>query len=174
MEFWAALTTPSLPACPSQGPIHCALTVLREEGIRGMWSGASPTVMRNGTNQMCLFWAKANMDVILWNKHEGDGKQLSPVQSMTSGGLAAVLGPCATGPFDVIKTRLMAQSKAGGNIKYKGFFDALVKIPREEGLLSLWCVAGLIKGERWVLGMRLRGSGVQVQGRRGRGVKLAP
>ena len=58
---------------------------------------------------MCLFWAKNNMDALLWNKHEGDGKQLSPGQSMLSGGLAAILGPCATGPFDVIKTRLMAQ-----------------------------------------------------------------
>lgn len=63
-----------------RGPIHCALRTLREEGIRGMWSGAGPTVLRNGTNQMCLFWAKANVDHLLWGKREGDGKQLSPVQ----------------------------------------------------------------------------------------------
>lgn len=127
----------STEAMKYKGPIHCAMTTLREEGIRGMWSGAAPTVMRNGTNQMCLFWAKANMDTILWDKHEGDGKQLTPGQSMTSGGLAAVLGPCATGPFDVIKTRLMAQSKAGV-IRYTGFLDALVKIPKEEGIMALW------------------------------------
>ena len=42
--------------------MHCASTILREEGLRGMWSGATPTMMRNGTNQMCLFWAKHNMD----------------------------------------------------------------------------------------------------------------
>ena len=45
-----------------QGPIHCAATIVREEGPRGLWSGASPTVLRNGTNQMCLFWAKNHMD----------------------------------------------------------------------------------------------------------------
>mmetsp|Transcript_19369 Transcript_19369/g.49277 ORF Transcript_19369/g.49277 Transcript_19369/m.49277 type:complete len:216 (+) Transcript_19369:101-748(+) len=122
-----------------KGPIHCATTVLREEGIRGMWSGATPTIMRNGTNQMCLFWAKHNMDAFLWDKHEGDGKQLTPGQSMTSGFLAACLGPVATGPFDVTKTRLMAQSKQGPEgIKYKGFFDALVKIPAEEGIGAMW------------------------------------
>jgi hypothetical protein len=33
--------------------------------------------------------------------------------------LAACLGPVATGPFDVAKTRLMAQSKMGGEMKYK-------------------------------------------------------
>ena len=26
----------------------------------------SPTVLRNGTNQMCLFWAKNHMDGVLW------------------------------------------------------------------------------------------------------------
>mmetsp|Transcript_15476 Transcript_15476/g.33576 ORF Transcript_15476/g.33576 Transcript_15476/m.33576 type:complete len:311 (-) Transcript_15476:1366-2298(-) len=120
-----------------KGPVHCAVTTLREDGIRGLWSGATPTVMRNGTNQMCLFWAKHNMDAMLWDKHDGDGKQLSPVQSMTSGFLAACLGPFATGPFDVAKTRMMAQTKAGG-IKYTGFFDALIKIPREEGIMAMW------------------------------------
>ncbi len=108
-----------------------------------------------------------------------------PSRSMASGFLAACLGPVATGPFDVVKTRLMAQTKSGG-LKYKvrgwvgkrglrqrrprsqagserrtwgsgtarphqrralaprpaalmqGFFDALVKIPAEEGLLSMW------------------------------------
>lgn len=62
-----------------------------------MWSGATPTMVRNGTNQLCLFWAKNHMDTILWNKHEGDGKQLTPVQSMASGFSAACLGPVATG-----------------------------------------------------------------------------
>ncbi len=50
-----------------QGPIHCAATIVREEGFRGLWSGASPTVLRNGTNQMCLFWAKNHMDGLLWS-----------------------------------------------------------------------------------------------------------
>lgn len=127
----------SKEALKYKGPVHCAVTTLREEGIRGMWSGAFPTVLRNGTNQMCLFWAKHNADTLLWDKHEGDGKQLTPVQSMTSGFLAAFLGPVATGPFDVAKTRLMAQSKAGG-IKYSGFFDVILKTSREEGMLALW------------------------------------
>ncbi|KAF8066164.1 SFC1 [Scenedesmus sp. PABB004] len=119
-------------------PIHCATTILREEGVRGMWSGATPTMMRNGTNQMCLFWAKNNVDKLLWGKHEGDGRQLSAAQSMISGFSAAFLGPVATGPMDVIKTRLMAQSKAGGEPQYRSMLDALVKIPRQEGIAALW------------------------------------
>lgn len=65
--------------------------------------------------------------------------QLTPVQSMASGFSAACLGPFVTGPFDVAKTRLMAQSKAKGvTPEYSGFFDVLVKVPAKEGFLALW------------------------------------
>jgi solute carrier family 25 citrate transporter 1 len=99
--------------------VHCASTIVRQEGLRGLWSGATPTICRNGTNQMCLFWAKHNVDHLLWNKQEGDGRVLTPWQSMASGFSAALLGPVATGPFDVAKTRMMAQDKLGGTLKYK-------------------------------------------------------
>ena len=122
-----------------RGPVHCATTIIREDGPRGLWAGAAPTIMRNGTNQMCLFWAKNNCDRLFWDKHEGDGATLKPWQSMISGFSAACLGPVATGPFDVVKTRLMAQQKVQGTeVKYKGFIDALVKIPKEEGIRAMW------------------------------------
>lgn len=121
-----------------KGPIHCAGTIIREEGIRGLWAGAAPTVMRNGMNQAAMFTAKNAFDVILWKKHEGDGKVLQPWQSMISGFLAGTAGPVCTGPFDVVKTRLMAQSRSGGELKYKGMFHAISTIYAEEGLLALW------------------------------------
>jgi solute carrier family 25 citrate transporter 1 len=122
-----------------KGPVHCGATIVREEGFRGLWSGATPTVMRNGTNQMCLFWAKNHMDEALWGKKEGDGKTLAPMQSTVSGFLAACLGPAVTNPMDVVKTRMMAQAKAPPDApRYKGFFDALVRIPRDEGALALF------------------------------------
>ena len=42
----------SKEALKYKGPVHGAMTIFREEGIRGLWSGAMPTVLRNGTNQM--------------------------------------------------------------------------------------------------------------------------
>lgn len=122
-----------------KGPINCASVIIREEGLRGMWSGASPTVLRNGTNQMCMFWAKSSVDGWLWGKTDGDGKRLLPWQSMISGFTAGCIGPVATGPFDVVKTRLMAQTKsADGEVKYRGLLHALAKIPQEEGLRAMW------------------------------------
>ncbi|KAB2066816.1 hypothetical protein E1A91_A09G188200v1 [Gossypium mustelinum] len=121
-----------------KGPIHCARTIIHEEGIFGLWAGAAPTVMRNGTNQAAMFTAKNAFDVILWKKHEGDQKVLQPWQSMISGFLAGTAGPICTGPFDVVKTRLMAQSRDGGELKYKGMIHAIQTIYAEEGLQALW------------------------------------
>ncbi|PPD82808.1 hypothetical protein GOBAR_DD20268 [Gossypium barbadense] len=121
-----------------KGPIHCAHTIIREEGLFGLWAGAAPTVMRNGTNQAAMFTAKNAFDVVLWKKHEGDGKVLQPWQSMISGFLAGTAGPVCTGPFDVVKTRLMAQSRDGGEVKYKGMAHAIRTIYAEEGLRALW------------------------------------
>lgn len=121
-----------------KGPIHCARMIVREEGILGLWAGAAPTVMRNGTNQAAMFTAKNAFDTMLWKKHEGDGKVLHPWQSMISGFLAGTAGPICTGPFDVVKTRLMAQSKSGGELKYRGMFHAISTIHAEEGLRALW------------------------------------
>lgn len=121
-----------------RGPIHCARMIIKEEGLLGLWAGAAPTVMRNGTNQAAMFTAKNAFDVLLWKKHEGDGKTLQPWQSMVSGFLAGTAGPICTGPFDVVKTRLMAQARTGSEVKYKGMFHAIRTIFAEEGLLALW------------------------------------
>uniref|UniRef100_A0A0D6R083 Mitochondrial succinate-fumarate transporter 1-like n=1 Tax=Araucaria cunninghamii TaxID=56994 RepID=A0A0D6R083_ARACU len=123
-----------------KGPIHCATSIVREEGLFGLWAGAAPTVMRNGINQAAMFTAKNAFDVVLWKKHEGDGRVLQPWQSMISGFLAGTAGPICTGPFDVVKTRLMAQIRSveTGEVKYKGMFHALRTIFAEEGLLALW------------------------------------
>lgn len=121
-----------------KGPIHCARMIIREEGILGLWAGAAPTVMRNGTNQAAMFTAKYLFDRVFWKKQEGDGTVLQPWQSMISGFLAGTAGPICTGPFDVVKTRLMAQSTSGGEVKYKGMIHAIKTIYAEEGLRALW------------------------------------
>ncbi|XP_043697969.1 mitochondrial succinate-fumarate transporter 1-like [Telopea speciosissima] len=121
-----------------KGPIQCARMIIHEEGLLGLWSGAAPTVMRNGINQAAMFTAKNAFDVVLWSKHEGDGKVLQPWQSMVSGFMAGTVGPICTGPFDVVKTRLMAQSRSGDGVKYKGMFHAIRTIGAEEGVVALW------------------------------------
>lgn len=123
-----------------KGPVSCASTIVREEGVRALWNGVAPTVLRNGTNQSVMFTVKHLADNLLWNKHEGDGRTLQPWQSMLSGFIAGFAGPVATGPFDVVKTRLMAQEKPppGSQAQYRGLGHALFRIAAEEGVGALW------------------------------------
>lgn len=80
-----------------RGPIHAAGLIVREEGLFGLWKGATPTVLRNGTNQTSLFFTKPLWDQYLWDVHDGDGKKLASWQSLTSGLFAGFLGPILTG-----------------------------------------------------------------------------
>ncbi|GAB4821622.1 hypothetical protein N2152v2_008668 [Parachlorella kessleri] len=119
-----------------KGPIHCASTIVREEGLKAMWSGNTATVIRQGSNQMSLFWGKAVCDRMMWGKQDGDGKQLTPGQSAASGFVAACIGPTLNNPFDVVKTRMQAASRGG--VVYNGFFHCLTTIAKNEGPKALW------------------------------------
>lgn len=72
-----------------------------KQGVLAMWSGAVPTVYRNGINQATMFVAKNAVDEALWGKREGDGKQLAVWQSMASGFVATCPGVTLTSPFDI-------------------------------------------------------------------------
>ena len=97
--------TPPRRRRPLQGPVHTAMLVAREEGLAKLWSGATATTIRQGSNQMALFWGKALCDGAFFGKQDGDGMMLTPVQSATSGFVAACIGPILNNPFDVVKTR---------------------------------------------------------------------
>jgi hypothetical protein len=66
-----ALCNPPFPLSRAQGPVHTALTVAREEGVMKLWSGATATTIRQGSNQMSLFWGKSVVDRALWDKQVG-------------------------------------------------------------------------------------------------------
>lgn len=120
-----------------RGLIHCLRTILKEEGIAGVWQGCCPTMLRNGINAMVMFAAKDNADCVLWGKEKGAIANLAPWQSMISGMIAGGLGPLVSAPCDIVKTRFQC---AGGKKKmgYNGTLHAMARIAREEGVHVLW------------------------------------
>jgi len=108
-----------------KGPIDVVVKVVREEGLRRLWSGNVPTVIRQGSNQAFNFMSMQILNEALWGKKQGDGKTLEVWKTLLNGLLAGAVGPCFNAPVDVIKTRMMAQTYVPGEpIKYKNWFQA--------------------------------------------------
>lgn len=119
------------------GSMQTALLVTRTEGPLALWKGVTPTIARQGLNQACSFWSNNFIKKHLWKIDEGD--TLPAWKSGLTGMIGAIPGPCLNCPMDVIKTRLMAQESAVGQVvKYKSTMHALRLIAQEEGVRALY------------------------------------
>lgn len=61
-------------------------------------------------------------------------------KGLAFGGFAGSVAETATFPLDVIKTRMQLQGELGAHRQYMSSFDAVPKIVRSEGILSLYKV----------------------------------
>jgi solute carrier family 25 citrate transporter 1 len=120
--------------------MHATSTIVKEEGIIGLWNGVSPTMVRNGVNQMALFFVKDNADRVLWGKGKDSEMVLQTHQSFISGACAGAAGPLVSAPMDIIKTRFQSinGSILGSGVKYGNIFTAMSTITKEEGFSTMW------------------------------------
>ena len=118
-----------------RGPIHAARTIVAEEGAAALWKGNTPTMFRQGWNQFFLFGTYGPMKMAFFGKEREE--PIQPWQSITIGLVAGALGPLTNNPFDVAKTRLMAQHEVGDARAYTGMLQTIFKVGREEGPAAL-------------------------------------
>lgn len=108
-------------------------TIIGEEGICGLWRGCLPTVIRQGSNQACMFTSYT----LLRNNFFDPFKPIDPVSAFAMGLVSSSVGPLCNAPIDTIKTRMMIQSK--NNEKYKNsIFQTVKQITKEEGVFALY------------------------------------
>lgn len=116
--------------------------LVKEQGVRGLWRGTSPTVARLalgvGVHFLALEFIK---DAIHNYSPQGAGQkhgQLSAVQAFLSGGLSRGVAAAVTNPITVVKTRM--EYVSASSIQYKGTVHALRTIAASEG------ASGLLRG----------------------------
>ncbi len=118
-----------------RGLAHAFVTIVREEGVAGLWRGTLPAVERAAlvnlgelaTYDAAKRWAVAQPAL------GGEGVLAHVAASLASGFVATV----ASCPADVLKTRLMNQ-KPGGAVQYRGMLDCLRKSVTAEGVGVLY------------------------------------
>mmetsp|Transcript_4677 Transcript_4677/g.12803 ORF Transcript_4677/g.12803 Transcript_4677/m.12803 type:complete len:363 (-) Transcript_4677:916-2004(-) len=116
------------------------VTILKEEGIQGLWRGTVPglllTVPYTGVQFVALQHAKDTAAKLGLSGNPG----WAPIVSLGSGAFAGAAGTIASYPFDLIRTTLAAQ---GEPKVYKNMFDAAVGITKGKGVRGLYSGLGV-------------------------------
>uniref|UniRef100_A0A3B5LK56 Solute carrier family 25 member 47 n=1 Tax=Xiphophorus couchianus TaxID=32473 RepID=A0A3B5LK56_9TELE len=111
-----------------RGPVHCLLSIVKEEGLKGLYRGALPLMLRDAPSYATYFLTYATVsecnDIILF--------PLDWTGVMLAGGVAGMAGWFVGTPMDVIKARLQMDGVRGPK-QYKGFFHCVVETARAEG-----------------------------------------
>ena len=122
-----------------RGPVDCLLQTLRNEGVRGIYKGATPPLV--GWMFMdSLMLGSLSVYRRLLNEHVFHPRTLDDIESRGRPGLPvighAIAGTMAgwtvsfiASPFEHVKTRLQVQYAADKSKRlYRGPIDCLVKI----------------------------------------------
>ncbi|CAL0308760.1 unnamed protein product [Lupinus luteus] len=118
-----------------KGPIRVAKDIWKNEGLVGIYRGLFITIIRDAPSHGVYFWTYEYMKEQL---HPGCRKNCDEGLNtmLVAGGCAGVTSWIFCYPFDVVKTRLQAQTPS--SLKYKDIVDCFAKIIREEGHGALW------------------------------------
>ncbi|EXL69996.1 hypothetical protein FOPG_14125 [Fusarium oxysporum f. sp. conglutinans race 2 54008] len=107
--------------------------ITRAEGMRGLWSGTTPTVIRACSTNFgqLTFFSEAKHQLA---RHT---EMSSYTQSLAAAAIAGMFAAILSLPFDFVKTRMQWQNKQiGGGVQYTGFFNCIVMVARTEGLAA--------------------------------------
>ncbi|CAO2587291.1 Solute carrier family 25 member 47, partial [Lemmus lemmus] len=116
------------PRLKYRGPLHCLVTVAREEGLRGLYKGSSALLLREGHSFATYFLSYA---MLCERLTPAGHSQPDVVGVLVAGGCAGVLAWAVATPMDVIKSRLQADGQ--GQQRYRGLLHCVVTSVREEG-----------------------------------------
>ncbi|KAA0708182.1 Solute carrier family 25 member 47-A [Triplophysa tibetana] len=112
-----------------RGPVHCLLTVIREEGVVGLYKGALPLACRDGPSYATYF---LTYDTLCSRLSKPGQKQPDWTVVMFSGGVAGMAGWSVGTPMDVIKARLQMDG-VGEQKRYRGLLHCVSETVRHEG-----------------------------------------
>jgi len=119
-----------------RGVVDAYASIVRAEGVRGLWTGLGPAVARNSIINATELASYEQTKETLQRKYGArDGLPLHLASAVSAGAMATVVG----NPVDVVKTRVMASQRAaeggagGGAVVYKGAVDCIVRTLRAEG-----------------------------------------
>ncbi|CAO2596266.1 Solute carrier family 25 member 48 [Lemmus lemmus] len=112
-----------------QGPIHCIATIVRTEGLAGLYRGSSAMLLRDVPGYCLYFIPYVFLSEWITPK---TCTGPSPYAVWLAGGIAGAISWGTATPMDVVKSRLQADGVYLN--KYNGVLDCISQSYRQEGL----------------------------------------
>lgn len=130
------------------GYIDCAKKVYKYEGVRGFYRGLTAAWLGIAeTGMYFVIYEKSKQYALAYRQEQqleeqkkaGDAslstidesKLLSPLEFFIMSAVCKAIASIVTYPHEVLKTRM--RERAEGNARYSSLFNAIKRIPREEG-----------------------------------------
>jgi len=120
-----------------KGMVDAFTSIVREEGVAGLWTGVGPTVGR----ATALAAAElATYDEVKIQLKSKAGMQDGLLLTLTTAFASGYVSTVASSPFDVVKSRVMGQPMHpdGTPTMYNGMVDCFIKSSKAEGIMSLY------------------------------------
>jgi len=117
-----------------RGLVHGTGIILKEQGIRGVYSGLVPVMMRQSANSAVRFTTYTGLKQLV----QGNARPGQTLPSSITFGIGAIAGLVTvytTMPLDVIKTRMQSLE---ARTLYRNSFHCGYRILTEEGILRFW------------------------------------
>ncbi|XP_044255563.1 mitochondrial thiamine pyrophosphate carrier [Tribolium madens] len=117
-----------------QSVVHATNLIIKEEGVKALWKGHVPAQLLSISYGVAQFWSfeVLTKQVSTFNL----SPSFSPMINFTCGALAGCYATLASFPFDVVRTRLVAQSE--NHKVYSGILQAFTSILKNEGFFVLY------------------------------------
>lgn len=116
---------------------HCLQSVISKEGPLAIYKGLSAALLRQATYTTGRLGVYTNLNEEYRNRYGGNPNLIS---SMVMGVIAGAIGAFIGTPAEVALIRMTADGRLpeAERRNYKGVFNALGRMTREEGILALW------------------------------------
>ncbi|KAL0275350.1 UNVERIFIED_CONTAM: hypothetical protein PYX00_003219 [Menopon gallinae] len=117
--------------------LHLIMSIVKNEGVGAMYTGLSAGLLRQAT------YTTTRLGVYSWlfeNFKSADGKPPSFLLKAAIGMAAGAAGAFVGTPSEVALIRMTADGRLpeAERRNYKNVFDALIRMTREESLMTLW------------------------------------
>jgi len=119
-----------------KGSADAIVKIMKSEGPMGLYRGAFPTILKQGTNQAVRMPLQVQIFALI--SFGDETKKQNPIYNGTAGFLAGCGSVMLTQPQDCVKSRM--QSEAAKEL-YKGTVDCAMQMLKTEGPASFFAGA---------------------------------